>query len=426
MKSAFRSSRSLVLRGVRRASPRGSYRPIAGTAAGLRRSQQSAVLERARRRVREPLARAARARHRHARRRTPGGRSGAASSEHAQCRRLRRRHRRAGTSIDAGTTRPYYRSTYVFVSPRAPRTSRLRVARRSRAAPAAVGVQMIGDDFANSPPAHALSRRGIITQRRRLLGAGRLLAAEPAGADRRGGRARRRRRRDRLGPARRVLRGTPGNVPSISRPFRPHADPPIFRSRSTSPWRCDAATTRAPRARRLHRAPPRRDIDGSWTHTTSRASTASQRLEENSMTRRLRPRRRWRSRLPARAGCEREKRELPCSCRRQRRDPTRCTPTDLVPGEPQPPRRRAVPTRTTPTAMGEGKRLFAAYNCNGCHAQGGGGIGPPLMDSTMDLRVLARSDLLDHRRRAGPTGCRHSAGTSLTIRSGSSSRTCSR
>jgi cytochrome c oxidase cbb3-type subunit III len=31
-------------------------------------------------------------------------------------------------------------------------------------------------------------------------------------------------------------------------------------------------------------------------------------------------------------------------------------------------------------AMNEGKRLFAAYNCTGCHAHGGGAIGPALMD----------------------------------------------
>jgi cytochrome c oxidase cbb3-type subunit 3 len=31
-------------------------------------------------------------------------------------------------------------------------------------------------------------------------------------------------------------------------------------------------------------------------------------------------------------------------------------------------------------AVGEGKRLFDAYNCTGCHSHGGGGIGPPLMD----------------------------------------------
>lgn len=31
-------------------------------------------------------------------------------------------------------------------------------------------------------------------------------------------------------------------------------------------------------------------------------------------------------------------------------------------------------------AMSQGKRLFSAYNCNGCHANGGGGQGPALMD----------------------------------------------
>lgn len=31
-------------------------------------------------------------------------------------------------------------------------------------------------------------------------------------------------------------------------------------------------------------------------------------------------------------------------------------------------------------AMAEGKRLFSYMNCVGCHANGGGAIGPPLMD----------------------------------------------
>ncbi|MEN3339770.1 MAG: mxaJ protein [Acidobacteriota bacterium] len=60
------------------------------------------------------------------------------------------------------TTRPYYKSTYVFVAPR-----RRHLALASLDDPALrrlrVGVQMIGDDFSNSPPAHALSSRGIIT-----------------------------------------------------------------------------------------------------------------------------------------------------------------------------------------------------------------------------------------------------------------------
>ena len=33
-------------------------------------------------------------------------------------------------------------------------------------------------------------------------------------------------------------------------------------------------------------------------------------------------------------------------------------------------------------AVAEGKRLFTQFNCVGCHAHGGGGIGPPLMDAT--------------------------------------------
>jgi mxaJ protein len=59
------------------------------------------------------------------------------------------------------TTRPYYKSTYVFVTRRDRRLDvksfddpKLRTLR--------VGVQLIGDDFANTPPAHALANRGIV------------------------------------------------------------------------------------------------------------------------------------------------------------------------------------------------------------------------------------------------------------------------
>lgn len=31
--------------------------------------------------------------------------------------------------------------------------------------------------------------------------------------------------------------------------------------------------------------------------------------------------------------------------------------------------------------VSEGKRLYNQFNCSGCHFQGGGGIGPPLMDA---------------------------------------------
>ena len=36
---------------------------------------------------------------------------------------------------------------------------------------------------------------------------------------------------------------------------------------------------------------------------------------------------------------------------------------------------------SNPWAISEGKRLFSWYNCSGCHARGGGGMGPPLMDT---------------------------------------------
>jgi cytochrome c oxidase cbb3-type subunit 3 len=40
----------------------------------------------------------------------------------------------------------------------------------------------------------------------------------------------------------------------------------------------------------------------------------------------------------------------------------------------------AQPEERNAYAVSQGKRLFRWYNCNGCHAQGGGDSGPPLMD----------------------------------------------
>ena len=64
------------------------------------------------------------------------------------------------------TTAPYYRSTYVFVTQRA-RQLRIRSFDDAALRTLRVGVQLVGDDGANSPPAHALSRRGIV---RNLVG----------------------------------------------------------------------------------------------------------------------------------------------------------------------------------------------------------------------------------------------------------------
>jgi mxaJ protein len=59
------------------------------------------------------------------------------------------------------TTRPYYTSTYVFAA-RRDRGLHLASLDDPRLRTLRIGVQMIGDDFANSPPAHALSDRGMV------------------------------------------------------------------------------------------------------------------------------------------------------------------------------------------------------------------------------------------------------------------------
>lgn len=67
-----------------------------------------------------------------------------------------------------GTTRPYYRSTYVFVT-RADQGPAITSLDDPRLRTAAIGVQLVGDDGANTPPSHALTRRGIIENVRGYL-----------------------------------------------------------------------------------------------------------------------------------------------------------------------------------------------------------------------------------------------------------------
>jgi mxaJ protein len=58
------------------------------------------------------------------------------------------------------TTQPYYRSTYVFVA-RRDRHLELHSLDDERLRGLRIGVQLVGGDFANSPPAHVLSARGL-------------------------------------------------------------------------------------------------------------------------------------------------------------------------------------------------------------------------------------------------------------------------
>ncbi len=63
------------------------------------------------------------------------------------------------------TTTPYYRSSYVFATRR---KDGLAIASFDdpRLATLKVGVQIVGDDGANTPPVHALNRRGIVANLR--------------------------------------------------------------------------------------------------------------------------------------------------------------------------------------------------------------------------------------------------------------------
>src|SRR5690242_8929178 len=59
-------------------------------------------------------------------------------------------------------------------------------------------------------------------------------------------------------------------------------------------------------------------------------------------------------------------------------DAVRLDPIEAGGSEPQPPVSNMYEENAY--ALSEGQRLFDSYNCSGCHAHGGGGMGPPLMD----------------------------------------------
>jgi cytochrome c oxidase cbb3-type subunit III len=74
--------------------------------------------------------------------------------------------------------------------------------------------------------------------------------------------------------------------------------------------------------------------------------------------------------------CEREKREF-----RQSGVVPQATPvSELYPGGGQPHRAEHSQYEENAYALSQGKMLFSSYNCSGCHANGGGGMGPALMD----------------------------------------------
>jgi mxaJ protein len=61
------------------------------------------------------------------------------------------------------TTKPYYRSAYVFVT-RRDRQLIIRSFDDARLRKLRIGVPVVGDDYAGTPPMHALARRGLLGQ----------------------------------------------------------------------------------------------------------------------------------------------------------------------------------------------------------------------------------------------------------------------
>ena len=69
------------------------------------------------------------------------------------------------------------------------------------------------------------------------------------------------------------------------------------------------------------------------------------------------------------------------------------------PGEKQPESRY----EQNAFALSEGKRLYGWFNCDGCHAQGGGDKGPALMDDVW-IYGSAPSDIFTSIREGRPNG----------------------
>jgi mxaJ protein len=79
------------------------------------------------------------------------------------------------------SSRPYYRSSYVFVT-RADRALHIASFDDPQLRTLIIGVQMVGSDAMNTPPAHALSRRGIVQNVRGYMLYGDYRQPHPASA----------------------------------------------------------------------------------------------------------------------------------------------------------------------------------------------------------------------------------------------------
>lgn len=105
---------------------------------------------------------------------------------------------------------------------------------------------------------------------------------------------------------------------------------------------------------------------------------------------------------------------LTVACRREQRtlreEPARtglsaaARESDLQPGGPLPRKEVKSPYEGNAYAISEGQRLFAWYNCAGCHgANGGGSIGPPLTGASLTYGI-APENIFDTIIKGRPNG----------------------
>jgi len=83
--------------------------------------------------------------------------------------------------------------------------------------------------------------------------------------------------------------------------------------------------------------------------------------------------------LIALSACQREKRDTRPAPIRTAVFGSAARESPLEPGGQLPNYQPSNPYDKSAYAISEGQRLFDWYNCSGCHAHGGGGMGPPLI-----------------------------------------------
>jgi cytochrome c oxidase cbb3-type subunit III len=81
------------------------------------------------------------------------------------------------------------------------------------------------------------------------------------------------------------------------------------------------------------------------------------------------------------SGCNREKRTYQDQSPYVEKAADKVVQSDLHPGMMPAPSGVLNKYEESAYSVAEGQKLFDQYHCSGCHFHGGGGIGPPLMDS---------------------------------------------